>query len=158
MMLTINERRCAMRCPYCEHEESKVIDSRPADDGAAIRRRRECLACEKRFTTYERYGERPIIVIKTDGSSEPFNREKLMRSIMVACAKRPVSAEAIDHMISDIESSIRSGSGEISSKDLGEMVLARMAAMDEVAYIRFASVYKDFQSVEEFASALEGIE
>ena len=81
-----------------------------------------------------------------------------MRSIMVACAKRPVSAEAIDHMISDIESSIRSGSGEISSKDLGEMVLARMAAMDEVAYIRFASVYKDFQSVEEFASALEGIE
>lgn len=147
-----------MRCPYCDFEESKVIDSRPADDGSAIRRRRACLACEKRFTTYERYGERPVIVIKSDGSSEPFDRAKLMRSIMVACAKRPVTPEVFDHIISDIESSIRSASGEVSSKDLGEMVLTRMASIDDVAYIRFASVYKDFQSVEEFASALEGMD
>lgn len=146
-----------MRCPYCEHGESKVIDSRSAEEGAAIRRRRECMACGKRFTTYERYGERPVIVTKSDGSSEPFNREKLMRSIMIACAKRPVTPEKIDAVITNIESSIRSGSGEISSKDLGEMVLTRLFAVDDVAYIRFASVYKDFQSVEEFAAALDEI-
>lgn len=144
-----------MRCPYCGFEESKVIDSRSADEGIAIRRRRECLSCEKRFTTYERYGERPVIVVKSDGSSEAFEREKLMRSMMVACAKRPVTPEQIDAMISNIETSIRTGSGEVSSKHLGEMVLERMALVDDVAYIRFASVYKDFQSVEEFASALE---
>ncbi|MCI9128790.1 MAG: transcriptional repressor NrdR [Eggerthellaceae bacterium] len=146
-----------MICPYCDYEESKVIDSRPAEDGSAIRRRRECLSCGKRFTTYERYGERPVIVIKSDSSSEPFSREKLMRSIMVACAKRPVTPEQIDSLISDIELAVRTASGEVSSKDLGEMVLDRLAPLDEVAYIRFASVYKDFQSVEEFAGALEEI-
>lgn len=146
-----------MQCPFCGYKESKVIDSRSADDGIAIRRRRECLSCEVRFTTYERYGERPVIVVKSDGSSEAFDREKLMRSIMVACAKRPISPEIIDAMISDIETTIRQKSGEISSKDLGEMVLKRLAAVDHVAYIRFASVYKDFQSVEEFASALEDV-
>ena len=158
MIRPIQNEGVLMRCPYCDYEESKVIDSRPADDGSAIRRRRECLSCGKRFTTYERYGERPVIVIKSDGSSEPFDREKLMRSIMVACAKRSVSPETIELMISDIESSIRSASGEVSSKDLGEMVLSRLSSIDDVAYIRFASVYQDFQSVEEFASALEGIE
>ncbi len=147
-----------MRCPYCGFEESKVIDSRSADEGEAIRRRRECLECQKRFTTYERYGERPVIVIKSDGSSEPFDRTKLMRSIMVACAKRPVGPETINAIISDIESSIRSASGEVSSKELGEMVLSRLSSVDDVAYIRFASVYKDFKSVEEFALALEEIE
>ncbi len=147
-----------MHCPYCGFEESKVIDSRSAEDGSAIRRRRECLACEKRFTTYERYGERPVIVVKSDGSSEPFSRDKLMRSIMVACAKRPVTSEKIDEVITDIESSIRNASGEVTSKELGEMVLERLASVDDVAYIRFASVYKDFQSVEEFASALEEID
>ncbi len=147
-----------MHCPYCGFEESKVIDSRPAEDGSAIRRRRECLECEKRFTTYERYGERPVIVVKSDGSSEPFSREKLMRSILVACAKRPVTSEKIDELITDIEFAIRSASGEVTSKELGEMVLGRLASVDDVAYIRFASVYKDFQSVEEFASALEEID
>lgn len=146
-----------MRCPYCEHPESKVIDSRSAEEGAAIRRRRECMECGKRFTTYERYGERPVIVIKSDGSSEPFSREKLMRSIMVACKKRSVTPEKIESMITDIESSIRNGSGEISSKELGEMVLTRILSVDDVAYIRFASVYKDFKSVEEFAAALDEI-
>ncbi len=145
-----------MRCPSCGFLESKVIDSRSAEEDCAIRRRRECLKCGQRFTTYERLGERPIIVIKSDGSSEAFDRDKLMRGLLIACAKRSITPEQMDALINDIESSIRStASGEVKSRDLGEMVLVRLARMDDVAYIRFASVYKDFQSVEEFSSALE---
>lgn len=147
-----------MRCPSCEHEDSKVIDSRSAEDGMAIRRRRECLECGHRFTTYERLGERPVIVIKSDGSSEAFDREKLMRGLLIACAKRPVTHEQMDLLITDIETTLRLGSsGEVGSKDLGEMVLARLAHIDDVAYIRFASVYKDFKSVEEFSQALADV-
>lgn len=147
-----------MKCPYCDYGDSKVIDSRSADDGEAIRRRRECINCGHRFTTYERLGERPIIVIKSDGSSEAFDRGKLLRGLLIACAKRPVTHEQMDALIDDIESSLRASStGEIGSKDLGEMVLARLAPVDDVAYIRFASVYKDFKSVEEFAEALSSI-
>ncbi len=147
-----------MRCPSCEHEDSKVIDSRSAEDGMAIRRRRECLECGHRFTTYERLGERPVIVIKSDGSSEAFDREKLMRGLLIACAKRPVTHEQMDLLITDIETTLRlSSSGEVGSKDLGEMVLARLAHIDDVAYIRFASVYKDFKSVEEFSQALADV-
>ncbi len=147
-----------MRCPSCEHEDSKVIDSRSAEDGMAIRRRRECLECGHRFTTYERLGERPVIVIKSDGSSEAFDREKLMRGLLIACAKRPVTHEQMDLLITDIETTLRlSSSGEVGSKDLGEMVLARLAHIDEVAYVRFASVYKDFKSVEEFSQALADV-
>ncbi len=146
-----------MKCPSCGFEESKVIDSRSAEEGQAIRRRRECIDCGFRFTTYERLGERPIIVIKSDGSSEAFDREKLMRSMLIACTKRPVNADKIDLIINDIESTLRSTNGEVSSKQLGEMVLARLAHTDDVAYIRFASVYKDFKSVEEFSRALEDI-
>lgn len=144
-----------MKCPYCEYHDSKVIDSRSADDGEAIRRRRECIKCGHRFTTYERLGERPIIVIKSDGSSEVFDRDKLMRGLLMACAKRPVSHEQMNMVLDDIESTLRSSAkAEIVSKQLGEMVLDRLADIDDVAYIRFASVYKDFQSVEEFANAL----
>lgn len=147
-----------MRCPYCDHADSKVIDSRSADDGDAIRRRRECVRCGRRFTTYERLGERPIIVIKSDGSSEAFDRSKLLRGLLIACAKRPVSHEQMDALIDDIESSLRASStGEVGSKALGEMVLTRLAHVDDVAYIRFASVYKDFKSVEEFSVALSSI-
>lgn len=147
-----------MKCPYCDHADSKVIDSRSADDGSAIRRRRECVSCGRRFTTYERLGERPIIVTKSDGSSEVFDRSKLLRGLLIACAKRPVTHEQMDGVIDDIESTLRASSvGEIRSKELGEMVLDRLAPIDDVAYIRFASVYKDFQSVEEFAHALSGI-
>ena len=147
-----------MRCPSCEHEDSKVIDSRSAEDGMAIRRRRECLECGHRFTTYERLGERPVIVIKSDGFSEAFDREKLMRGLLIACAKRPVTHEQMDLLITDIETTLRlSSSGEVGSKDLGEMVLARLAHIDDVAYIRFASVYKDFKSVEEFSQALADV-
>lgn len=144
-----------MRCPSCGYAESKVVDSRSADEGASIRRRRECLQCGNRFTTYERLAENPILVIKTDGSSEVFNREKLMRGLLIACAKRPVTPEKIDALIASIESELRNTQRtEIKSKDLGDMALARLATLDEVAYIRFASVYKDFQSVEEFSRAL----
>lgn len=147
-----------MRCPSCDHEESKVIDSRPADDGDSIRRRRICLECGHRFTTYERLGEKPIIVIKSDGSSEAFDRDKLLRGLLIACAKRPVTPEQMNGVINDIESTLRTTpKGEVISQDLGEMVLTRLAPIDDVAYIRFASVYKDFQSVEEFARALEDI-
>ena len=147
-----------MRCPECEHIESKVVDSRPADDGDSIRRRRECLACGHRFTTYERLGEQPVIVIKSDNSSEAFDRDKLMRGLLIACAKRPVAPENIAALISSIEGELRTlPKGEVLSRDLGDMVLARLADIDDVAYIRFASVYKDFQSVEEFASALKDV-
>lgn len=147
-----------MRCPSCEYEDSKVIDSRSAEEGMAIRRRRECLKCGHRFTTYERLGERPVIVIKSDGSSEAFDREKLLRGLLIACAKRPVTHEQMDALITDIETTLRvSSSGEVGSKDLGEMVLSRLAHIDDVAYIRFASVYKDFKSVEEFSEALSDV-
>ena len=146
-----------MRCPACGHTESKVVDSRPSEDGSSIRRRRECLSCGRRFTTYERLGENPIVVIKSDGSSEAYDRNKLYRGLLIACAKRPISPEQISALIDDIELSLRNGfTGEIKSKDLGEMALERLSKLDDVAYIRFASVYRDFQNVEEFMNALKG--
>lgn len=146
-----------MRCPSCDHPESKVVDSRPTDDGFSIRRRRECLECNHRFTTYERLGENPLIVVKSDGSSEVYNREKLFRGVVTACAKRSISADQIYSLIDDIENHLRNNQkNEIKSKDLGTMVLERLRPLDSVAYIRFASVYKDFQSIEEFSNALEG--
>lgn len=147
-----------MHCPACGYEESKVIDSRSADEGAAIRRRRECLQCQMRFTTYERLGERPLVVVKSDGSHEAFDRQKLFRGLLISCAKRPINPEQIDLLINDIEGSLRaSGAAEVRSRDLGEMVLARLAGLDDVAYIRFASVYKDFKNAAEFEQALEGL-
>ena len=147
-----------MRCPSCGNPESKVVDSRPSEDGTAIRRRRECLECGRRFTTYERLGANPLIIIKTDGSSEAYDRQKLMRGLLSACAKRPIAPEQIALLIDSIEGELRNASrNEISSKDLGDMVLVRLAKLDDVAYVRFASVYKDFQNVEEFAAALEGL-
>lgn len=145
-----------MRCPACGNTESKVVDSRPSDDGLSIRRRRECLECGRRFTTYERLGDSPLIVIKSDGSSEVYDRQKLMRGVLVACAKRPVAPEQVSSLIDGIENDLRNSMRlEIPSKELGEMALARLAELDDVAYIRFASVYKDFQNIEEFKSALE---
>lgn len=147
-----------MRCPSCGNLESKVVDSRPSEDGTAIRRRRECLDCGRRFTTYERLGENPLIVIKADGSSEAYDRQKLMRGLLIACRKRPVSPEQIASLVDSIETELRNAScNEIRSKELGDMVLVRLAKLDDVAYVRFASVYKDFQNVEEFAAALEGL-
>lgn len=145
-----------MRCPACGNTESKVVDSRPSDDGLSIRRRRECLECGRRFTTYERLGDSPLVVIKSDGSSEVYDRQKIMRGVLVACAKRPVPPEQISALVDGIENDLRNSMRlEIPSKELGEIALARLAELDDVAYIRFASVYKDFQSIEEFKNALE---
>lgn len=145
-----------MRCPSCEFPESKVVDSRPSDDGTTIRRRRECLSCKHRFTTYERLGDTPLLVTKSDGSSETFDRNKLLRGVTVACAKRPISPDQINGIIDSIEAELRAAPrNEITSKDLGTKVLERLAKLDDVAYVRFASVYKDFKNVEEFAAALE---
>lgn len=145
-----------MRCPSCGYPESKVVDSRPSDDGATIRRRRECLECKHRFTTYERLSDSPLLVTKSDGSSETYDRNKLIRSITLACAKRPISPDQITGLIDDIESELRAAPrNEITSKNLGIKVLDRLESLDDVAYVRFASVYKDFKNIEEFAAALE---
>ena len=147
-----------MKCPACGNLESKVVDSRPSDDGSSIRRRRECLQCGRRFTTYERLGDNPLIIIKSDGSSEAYDRQKLMRGLLISCAKRPIAPEQLGALIDSIEAELRNASkSEIGSKELGDMALVRLAKLDDVAYVRFASVYKDFQNVEEFAAALEGL-
>ena len=146
-----------MRCPSCGYLESKVVDSRPVEDGASIRRRRECLSCGTRFTPYERTESSPLIIIKSDGSSEAYNRDKLFRGLLIACAKRPVSPEQIYKLIDDIETELRNASTrELSSKELGDMALSRLGKVDEVAYIRFASVYKDFKNIDEFKEAVKG--
>ena len=145
-----------MRCPNCNYLDSKVVDSRPSDAGMTIRRRRECLSCGRRFTTYERLGESPLTVTKSDGSTEVYNRHKLFRGIVTACAKRPITSDQINALIDDIELELRSSNvNQITSKRLGDMALGRLASLDDVAYIRFASVYKDFKSIEEFKQALE---
>lgn len=145
-----------MRCPSCGFPESKVVDSRPSDDGATIRRRRECLDCKHRFTTYERLGDSPLLVTKSDGSSETYDRNKLLRSVTLACAKRPITPDQITGLIDDIESELRAAPrNEITSRNLGIRVLEKLESLDDVAYVRFASVYKDFQNIEEFAAALE---
>ena len=148
-----------MRCPSCSCTDSKVVDSRPAEEGLAIRRRRECLSCGRRFTTYERLLENPLIVIKSDGTSQVFNKDKILRGLYIACAKRPISADKINELVESLEVELRNKNcTEISSKDLGDIVLGKLRNLDEVAYIRFASVYKDFNSAEEFSKALEGHE
>ena len=144
-----------MNCPKCGHVDSKVIDSRSSEAQDAIRRRRECLECGMRFTTYERREEQPLIVIKRDGSREPFDFQKLRRGLMVAAAKRPISGEDIDILINDIRDSLQASFRfEVESATLGDMVLLRLKNLDFVAYVRFASVYKDFRTVEEFTGEL----
>jgi len=145
-----------MNCPACGYAESKVIDSRISESQDAIRRRRECLQCGSRFTTYERIEERPLLVIKRDGSSEPFDFDKLRRGIMTAVVKRPIGADAIDALINDIVTNLQNSMKyEVSSAVLGDMVLRRLKELDGVAYIRFASVYKDFQNLDGFTRELE---
>lgn len=144
-----------MRCMYCGHMESKVVDSRAAEDGTAIRRRRECLNCGKRFTTYEKIENIPIVVIKKDRSRQSFDREKLQRGIMNACASRPVPMEAIDDILDTIESNIHNSlAREVSSEKIGEMVMDQLREIDEVSYVRFASVYKQFKDIETFKEEL----
>jgi transcriptional repressor NrdR len=147
-----------MKCPFCGHDETKVIDSRVSESQDAIRRRRECLECEQRFTTYERVEEMPLMVIKKDGRREPFDRGKLMRGLVVATVKRNVSSQQLEALIDDVEAELHNSFRyEISAKQLGDLVLGRLKTVDKVAYIRFASVYKDFQDLDEFTRELKGL-
>ena len=147
-----------MRCPKCGCEESKVVDSRPSENNDAIRRRRECTKCGFRFTTYERCEELPLVVVKSDGRKEPFDRQKLMRGLVTATVKRDVPLSALSSLIDDIESELRDGGiTEVSSVDLGGMVLKRLVSVDKVAYVRFASVYRDFKDVDEFSEELRSL-
>jgi transcriptional repressor NrdR len=144
-----------VKCPYCANPDTKVVDSRLTDSNDSVRRRRECEKCGKRFTTYERIDIKPIAIIKKDNTREPFDRNKLMSGLIRACIKRNISAEALDLLVDDIENEIHNLPGsEISSKDLGNLVLKRLRDLDKVAYIRFASVYKQFNSVRQFTNEL----
>lgn len=144
-----------MKCPFCGFEESKVIDSRPTDEGQRIRRRRECLSCGKRFTTYEIIESLPIIVIKKDKSRETFNRDKLVTGLLRACEKRPVSIDMLDNMIDEIETVLQNSlDREVSSEKIGELVMEKLKAIDEVAYVRFASVYRQFKDINTFMQEL----
>ena len=147
-----------MRCPFCGHAETKVVDSRTSESQDAIRRRRECLSCSERFTTYERREEMPLMVIKKDGTPEPFDRAKLIRGLIVATAKRDVPVERLEALIDDVETELHNAFRyEVDSRRLGDMVLERLLAIDKVAYVRFASVYKEFKDLDEFTSELRGI-
>lgn len=145
-----------MKCRYCACTESKVIDSRPTDDGSTIRRRRECMSCGKRFTTYEKIEELPIMVIKKDGRREPFDSEKILTGIRRACEKRPVSAVDQDKLVDDVVREVfNSLEQEIPSSRIGELVIQRLKELDEVAYVRFASVYRQFKDINTFMQELE---
>lgn len=140
-----------MRCPFCGHDDSKVIDSRPTDEGVAIRRRRECIKCSQRFTTYEKVESLPIVVIKKDKTRELFNREKLLAGLTRACEKRPVETSSLDRLVDKIESDLQNTlKREISTKEIGEKVMEGLKDIDEVAYVRFASVYRQFKDVTTF--------
>lgn len=145
-----------MFCPSCGHTESKVVDSRSSEDDKSIRRRRECLSCGARFTTYERLEETPVMILKRDGAVEPFDRAKLLRSLLTATAKREIPLSSLEQLVVKVENTLREQyRGEIPSQALGDLVLIQLKDLDLVAYIRFASVYKDFKDLGEFTSELE---
>ena len=144
-----------MKCPFCGYTDSKVIDSRPAEDGPTIRRRRECLECQKRFTTYEIIERMPLVVIKRDGSRESFDKVKIINGVIRACEKRPVTMTQIENLANDIELELRGRlESEVKSEVIGEMVMARLKDLDEVAYVRFASVYRSFKDINTFMEEL----
>lgn len=145
-----------MRCPYCHEHESRVIDSRSSEDASFIRRRRECSACKRRFTTYERVEDRSLLVIKKGGDREQFKREKLLDGITRACEKRPVSMEDMENLVAEIEGELRDEyDREVSSKVIGEKVMDNLQSLDEVAYVRFASVYRQFADLNSFIKTIE---
>lgn len=147
-----------MKCPFCGFADSKVIDSRPADDGTTIRRRRECLDCQKRFTTYEVMERMPLVVIKRDGSRQSFDKVKLINGMVRACEKRPISMAEIDGIAAEIEQELRGAlESEVRSDRIGEMVMERLKNLDEVAYVRFASVYRSFKDINTFMEELKKI-
>ena len=145
-----------MKCPFCGHQEDKVVDSRASSDGRSIRRRRECLSCGKRFTTYEQVEEQPLMVIKKDGRREPFDRHKVLAGLVKACEKRPVSMDDLERLVDELERELsQQFEREVPSKEIGERVMRRLHALDPVAYVRFASVYREFKDVEQFLRELK---
>lgn len=147
-----------MRCPYCSYSESKVVDSRPAEEGTTIRRRRECLSCQKRFTTYEIMERLPLVVIKKDGSRQIFDKGKLLNSMIRACDKRQVGLSVLDAAASDIEQELQNSlEREVTSKQIGELVMDKLKKIDEVGYVRFASVYRQFKDINSFLSELNSL-
>ncbi len=147
-----------MRCPFCDFSESKVIDSRPTEEGISIRRRRECLNCNKRFTTYEKIENIPIMVVKKDESRAPFDREKLLSGLLRACSKRPVSLNDLERIVNEIEAVVyNSLEREVTSRQIGEMVMDKLKELDEVAYVRFASVYRQFKDLNTFLDELNSM-
>ena len=147
-----------MKCPFCGYTESKVIDTRPTDEGERIRRRRECLSCEKRFTTYEVIETTPLVVVKKDGSREAFSRDKLLRGMLKSCEKRPVSLSELESAVADIESTLQNRlEREVPSAQVGELCMEKLKSIDQVAYVRFASVYRQFKDINSFLSELKNI-
>ena len=148
-----------MKCPYCDAPDSRVVDSWPSDDDARIRRRRECPACGRRFTTYEAVETTPLLLVKKDGSRELFDREKLMKSMLKACEKRPVTLEALNAVCDRIERELNNSmAGEVSTEVIGELVMESLRKLDKVAYVRFASVYKDFRDIDTFVQVINEIQ
>ena len=144
-----------MKCPYCGYKESKVVDSRPAEEGSSIRRRRECLSCEKRFTTYETVESLPMVVIKKDGSRQSFDRSKVLRGMIRACENRPVSFDELERISEEIEQNLQNSlEREVSTEAIGEQVMDKLRSVDEVAYVRFASVYRQFKDIDTFMHEL----
>jgi len=147
-----------MKCPYCGYQESKVVDSRHSEDSTSIRRRRECLSCQKRFTTYETVESLPIIVVKRDGTRQAFDRNKVLNGMLRACEKRPVALPRLEEAVDDIEQILQNSlEREIRSEDIGELVMERLKPLDEVSYVRFASVYRQFKDINSFMSELNKI-
>jgi len=146
-----------MRCPFCGQGDSKVLETRLSDDGYSIRRRRECLDCQSRFTTYEKHDDLPLIVVKKDGRREVFDPHKMLNGLIRACQKRPVSLSQLEAMVADIEKTLKNESlkREVSSAEIGELVMARLKEIDEVAYVRFASVYREFKDINTFLNEIE---
>ncbi|MEW6524005.1 MAG: transcriptional regulator NrdR [Bacillota bacterium] len=145
-----------MKCPFCGYLDSRVLDTRPTDDGAVIRRRRECPGCDRRFTTYERIEQTPLMVVKKDGRREVFDRSKLLAGMIKACEKRPIALTVLEDAAATVERELRhTGQGEVSSQEVGERIMDKLRAIDEVAYVRFASVYRQFKDVGKFLEELE---
>ena len=144
-----------MKCPFCGHDDSKVVDSRPTDEGTSIRRRRECLKCLKRFTTYETVERMPLMLVKRDGTRQPYDRQKLLGGLVKACEKRPVSLMQLEQIVDNVEQRVFSAlESEVSSKTIGELVMEQLRSVDEVAYVRFASVYRQFKDIDTFMHEL----
>ncbi|RAM65764.1 NrdR family transcriptional regulator [Mesotoga sp. SC_3PWM13N19] len=145
-----------MKCPFCGGDLTRVLDSRPTDESTSIRRRRECESCGARFTTYERYERLPFLVVKKDGRREKFSREKLLNGLLRACEKRPISVDTVNRIVNQVENEVvKSGKYEVISSEIGEMIMAELKSLDRVAYVRFASVYKEFRDIDHFMDIIE---